>query len=185
MFGRVIRDTPLEKALREAYEKDLQRERKFRQWLCDNMPPFSDIRTDICYNLLFPCVGSFKLAETPTENDPWEEDQYNDGYYYPSLGTESGWVTHQLIEKAVGEYLYLDLFAKSIGLDIATESPILPPRFFQSGNRMYIWVDDSLTQSFRELWGRQVTDCYLVDFILRATTTNIQLSTSNIKNTIK
>jgi hypothetical protein len=184
MFGRVIRDTPLEKALREAYEKDLQREREFRQWLCDNMPPFSDIRTDICYNLLFPCVGSFKLAETPTENDPWEEDEYNHGYYYPSLETESGWETHQLIEMAVGEYLYLDLFAKSIGLDIS-DYYTLPPRFFQSGNCMYIWVADSLTQSFRELWGRQVTDYCLVDFIQRAMTTNIHLLTSNIKNTIK
>ena len=177
MFYKARKGSFLEGDLRRIFRKDLERERKFREWCCKNLPPFSDIKLQANMLFLFPDITEFKLVGEVDKN-VWELDDINKEYYYPDLANNNGWVLYQRLDAAMGKRFVSNDLLYMLGLEEREYDS--QPHFFENGS-MYLWLPDLFNDEFSERYKGQIWHISTGEYLTMAITAEYGLRTSNIK----
>jgi hypothetical protein len=177
MYYKARKGSFLEQDLRKIFRKDLEREKKFREWCCKNLPPFSDMKLQANKLFLFPDVTEFKLVGEVNTND-WELDNMNNEFYYPDLNSDSGYEIYQHIEWAKGRSFSTNALLYLLGLGEREFDS--QPNFFENGS-MYLWLPDRVNDEFGERYKGQIWHISAAEYLPMAITAEYGLETSNIK----
>jgi hypothetical protein len=150
MFYQIKKSTLQERALKEIFRKEYEREMNFRKWICANFPPFSNTNERNQYGFIFPFISEVKFVGE-VDRQVWTENRFYKKFYFPNIETDEGMAMYQRIYEHRGQPYDTSNLYSFFELD-NEKYHAYPTALYEINNTIYVYFNGPIEQVFIDKW---------------------------------
>lgn len=181
MFYHIREDSDQAVLLKSIFQRELEREQRFRKRLCKILPPFDGVLESPEFGNIFPQIAQYRLVGV-VDPEVWETDLYK-GYYYPNTETQKGVDLFSLIiDLREDSYDTLKLY-NIFGMPYDRTKEFRPcPMLYVINNEVYVYFEDYYDEEFTDKWHDIATHTAYYWFTQLLLTCDYKLIRSNMED---